>query len=176
MNNTVENAIQQEEKYDSFIVERIYQQLKGQNFYFKNYPQFSYCDCYSEISQNNKRYKWNTEIKQSKQDFPNFLLKVDKLQRMRRFTAKDCGLYLIYLNCDNKAYIYNCNTLDWSQIPHKLIRQKKCQLDPNSEYEYIDTYIIPKDMAKAVIDYTKIKNEWYAYIIQAKKEGSSKTI
>ena len=176
MKNTVENAIQNEEKYDSFIVERIYLKLKGENLFFSEYPQFSYCDCYSEISQNGKRYKWNTEIKQSNKDFPNFLLKVDKLQRMRRFTAKELGLYIVYLNCDNKAYIYNCNALDWSQIPHKLIRQKKCQLDPNSEYEYIDTYMIPKAMAKAVIDYTEIKKEWYAHIIQAKEEGSTKTI
>lgn len=176
MKNTVENAIQHEEKYDSFIVERIYQQLKGENFYFQNYPQFSYCDCYSEISQNGKRIKWNTEIKQSNKDYSNFLLKVDKLQRMKRFTTKELGLYLVYLHCDNKAYIYNCYALDWSQIPHKLIRQKKTQLDPNSEYEYIDTYLIPKDKAKAVIDYTNIKNEWYANNIQAKEERSSKTI
>lgn len=154
------NLVKEEEEKDSFIVRRIYESLKGTDFYYKEYPMYSYCDAYTEITQNDKKFKWNTEIKQCNTNaYDNFLLKEEKLYRMRSFTNSDCGLYLIYL-CMGKAYIYNCKSLDWGKIEKRPLKQLKCQVNPSEGYKYYDTYFIPKDKATTVIDYTKFEEEY----------------
>ena len=45
-----EYLVSKAEEKDAFIVRRIYESLIGNDFYFKEYPMHSYCDCYTEIT------------------------------------------------------------------------------------------------------------------------------
>ena len=155
-----EYLVSKAEEKDAFIVRRIYQTLIGNDFYFKEYPMHSYCDCYTEITQNQFRFKWNTEIKQCNTNaYENFLLKEDKLSRMFQFTPNEYGLFLTYL-CEGKAYIYNCKDMDWSGLKKIYLKQLICQVTPQRGYKYYNTYLIPKDQAMVVIDYSKYLEEY----------------
>ena len=148
------------EEKDAFIVRRIYESLIGSEFYYKEYPMYSYCDCYTEITQNKFKFRWNTEIKHCNTNaYENFLLKEDKLNRMFQFTPDEYGLFLIYL-CEGKAFIYNCKDMDWSKLQKRSLKQLICQLNPRQGYKYYNTYLIPKDKATTVIDYSKYLEEY----------------
>ena len=107
------------------------------------------------------------EIKEMSGDYPNFLLKEDKYNRIRNYTPEGVGCYYLVFN-NGKAYFFNLLTIKWENVKRIMLTQKQTQMNPDSKIVTLPTYLIPRSEAKFVLDI----NKYYANYKQTKEEAS----
>lgn len=106
-----------------------------------------------------KVYNWvngtktlNIEIKTQNGNYPSFLLKKEKLERMRR-EAGNGDLWYVVINPDTSTiYWYDCKSLDWSKIYCKDLYQKVSNTR-NLGYASYETYYIPRNLTFTTTKY-----------------------
>lgn len=110
---------------------------------------------------------FNVEIKERYKDeenlkkYPDVELKVSKYQRMKRESQGKFLFYIVLLN-EKTGYIFDLtdiNKIQGLQTFNWTI--KKTQLDPNSGYETVPTYLIPTSNAVRKIDITQYYRDYY---------------
>ena len=72
----------------------------------------------------------------------NIMLKADKLMNMQKASGNKKLLYSIILN-KKEVLIFDCSKLDWHNMKLINLRQKRVQMNPNSDWVVKPTYIIP---------------------------------
>ena len=145
INNEVDAKIANQEHKDTYVVAHTLGDLFNYDVTVTQTPQYTSYDLDVEVKEKKlavevKEYNLTTE--NEKKYGKNVMLKVDKLMRMQQASQGKKLLYTVILN-KKELVIFDCSKVDWSSLKIVNIRQKKCQYDPNSEYVYLPTYIIP---------------------------------
>ena len=82
----------------------------------------------------------------------SFMLKADKIQRMKAQRETDGLDYMLYLAIlDNTIYVYDLDRVDWENINQGEIWQKVTQDDPSTRYYSTYTYFLPASEAYKTI-------------------------
>lgn len=155
MKQEVYNKIDKQENKDAAIVESLLRShIKNvDTFYYQQTPMLCGVDGVCTATKNGKQYKWLIEIKEANKNYPNLLLKKDKLNSILR-SSQGYKVWLIYLSTQEKiAYIYKLHQIDFTKLDCRPMKLKKTQYDDNSPYVYQDVYFIPKDNATYKLKY-----------------------
>lgn len=153
------------ESKDAYVLDKIYENLKGTDYYSKEYPRWSHVDLYSEITnEDGVRVKWNTEIKSANvkrtTTYPSFKLKEQKLNDCFSVSS-GVGLYIVFLDYyDYNAYIYNAKKIDWDKIEKRNDYQLIRYVQPELGYSSYPTYFLPKDKANKIINFKNYSDEY----------------
>ena len=82
----------------------------------------------------------------------SFMLKADKIQRMKAQRESDGLDYMLYIPILNDTiYVYDLDKVDWENINQADIWQKVTQDDPSTRYYSTYTYFLPADSAYKTI-------------------------
>ena len=103
---------------------------------------------------------FNVEIKERIKDedtldkFPFAELRVEKFNKMLAYNGSlrvTTLFYCVLLN-RQKALLFNLSEIDWSQIKEVMWKVKDCEYDELSDAHEVPVYMIPYELAEAVVD------------------------
>lgn len=118
-------------------------------------------DCGDKVGKFNVEVKSRRKSPEKLAKYPNYELRVDKLERMMSVTPTDTlGLYMVLLN-EEKAIVYNLKLIDWNTVNVFNWRIKEVQVDPNSSYRYYPTYSLPENLSVATVDIKDYITDYY---------------
>lgn len=143
--NETEVKIAEQEHKDTFIVAQTFGDIFNYDVTVTQTPQYTSYDLDVEINKSKLAVEvkeYNLTEENEKKYGKNVMLKVDKLMRMQQASVGKKLLYTVILN-KKDLVIFDCSKVDWASLKIVPIKQKKTQFDPNSEYVYLPTYIIP---------------------------------
>lgn len=120
----------------------------------------------------NKSIAFNVEIKERNkgketlENYPYAELRVDKLDRMYKETARGTRLYYMVLLNREKMYLFDLDNLDYDKLNIYNWYIKDTEMSDNSSYSVYPTYQIPYSAATVTLDisyffddYEKIKED-----------------
>lgn len=171
MENTISKVNKQEYK-DRFVAEKVMDKLLSQkNKDLVMIPTEYGCSvdlrC-SITTPNDIVVPFNLEIKERQKDdktlakYPFAEIKQDKVRRMKEATDKGTRLFYMVLLNESTAYIYDLDKVDWSKVTLYNWWVKHTQVDPNSDYICVPTYMLPYSSATITMDCSDFYTEYYA--------------
>lgn len=93
------------------------------------------------------RKECDFEIKTLNGNYPNFILKQDKLQRMFNEAGDKALVYTVINPETDTIYFFNCRTIDWSSLKLVDMWQYICEADHSLGKKKYPTYFIPRSLA-----------------------------
>lgn len=148
MDSVQERIKAQERKYRIITTQLIEDCFNEERFNLK--IQATPINCFVDLRftayTENQEYTYDVEVKEyNNTNFDSCILKEEKLKRMIAERHNQKLMYLVFR--DGIAYMFNIDSIDFSKIEKKVIKNKVVQFDPNSPYKDELLYFIPLNMA-----------------------------
>lgn len=150
---TKDEKIEAKEYKDRVLMDLILKELYGEKkirYKTKHTELYDNIDYLLTASTINKK-TYGIEIKERNTTYEEeALLKVDKLQRMIAANPNEHLIYCVYYTKTKHAAFYDCDKIDWANLPTKIIRQRTVQMDEFSPIVERECYILPISLASYV--------------------------